>query len=117
MNGFTSNAPRSPDQKSDEEKLAGQRQLTVKHLGNAVDRETPHKQLLAAIQRTAAAECGIYSDAGDELLQLLEENHGEEVSGQVANYWTVPRKAADRYEAGVWLTKMLATMRKEGISA
>ena len=117
MNGFTSNAPRSPDQKSDEEKLAGQRQLTVKHLGNAVDRETPRTQLLTAIQRTAAAERGNY-DAEDELLQLLEEHHGEEVAGQLANgYWTIPRRARDRYEAGVWLTKMLATMRKDGLIA
>jgi hypothetical protein len=118
---FTGKAPPAPStgnhSSEEEEKLLGQRQLTVKPLGNAVDRETPRSQVLTAIQRAAAAEYGIYSDAGDELLQLLEEHHGEEVSGQVANYWTVPRKATDRYEAGVWLNKMLATLRKEGLTA
>ena len=50
-------------------------------------------------------------DAENELIALLEKHCGEEIAGYAANYWSIPKKAADRYEAGTWLNKLLATAR------
>lgn len=70
------------------------------------------RELLTAI--TIAARDGLDSDAGEELLDLLEAHYGEELAGQVANYWSVPLKATSRYQAGVWLNKLEATARRDG---
>lgn len=53
-------------------------------------------------------------EAEDNVINFIEELFGEDYAEYFASEWSIPAKAADRYQAGAWLKKFLHSCREHG---